>query len=209
MTKPIILFTEGAFGRAVADLVGRRIPVAAVRRLTDAAADFDAAVRGAGFVGVATWRLYDREHDALDRVCRRAGVRWSSTHLMEDALFIGPLVEPARPPCWRCFRARQLAHRVAPEREVTLLDAYARDRDLGPAGFVRPMAWIAAAGLVRHAHASGDAAGDVVRLDVCSGALLDSRVVGIHACPRCRPRTGAAGDRFVDQLVPRVEEILQ
>jgi bacteriocin biosynthesis cyclodehydratase domain-containing protein len=205
---PILLFTEGRFGDAVAAIVRRSLDGAVVHRLSDVCHALADHVQGAPFVAVATWRLYDRACDALDEACRAAGVRWSGCFLLEHALWTGPLVVPDRPSCWRCFRTRHLTHHAAPERELALLEEYERNRDLGPAGFVPAMAWIAAAALVRDARAPDAEAGRVTRIDLCTGAPIDTRVIGVHGCPRCRPSDAPQVDRFVRHLAPQIKELL-
>jgi bacteriocin biosynthesis cyclodehydratase domain-containing protein len=206
--KPALLLTEGRFGDAVAAVVRRTFAGAVVHRLSDVGAPLADLVHGVPFVAVATWRLYDRHCEALDDACRTSRVRWSGSFLLESNLWIGPLVVPGHPPCWRCFRERYLTHHAAPERELALVEEYERNRDLGPAGFVPAMAWIAAAALVRDAQAPETDAGRVTRIDLCTGAPLDTRVLGVHACPRCRPSDAPRVDRFVRHLAPRIKELL-
>jgi bacteriocin biosynthesis cyclodehydratase domain-containing protein len=205
---PTLILTEGRFGDAVAAVVRRSIADAVVHRLSDASHSLADLVHGAPFVAVATWRLYDRHCEALDEHCRVAGVRWSGCFLLEHNLWMGPLVVPGHPLCWQCFRDRHLTHHAAPERELALLEEYERNRELGPAGFVPAMAWIAGAALVRDARAPEADAGRVTRIDLCTGAPLDTRVLGLHACPRCRPSDAPRIDRFVHHLAPRIKELL-
>lgn len=207
MTPPLLL-TEGRFGDAVAEVVRLSIDGLVVHRLTDVSDSIADLVQGAPYVAVATWRLYDRPCEALDEACRRAGVRWSGCFLLQHDLWIGPLVVPGHPPCWRCFRDRYLTHHPAPERELALVEEYERNRDLGPAGFVPAMAWMAGSALVRDMRAPESDAGQLACIDLCTGALTDTRVIGVHACPRCRPSDAPQVDRFVRHLAPRIKEIL-
>ena len=206
----MLILTEGRFGVAVADIITSQAH-ATVRRLTDVIPDRRAEVlSGAAFVAVALWRPYGEECDALDEACWRAGVPWSSAYLTEDQLVCGPLIIPRHGPCYGCFRRRYLTHHRAPERELCVCRAYANDPDLGPEGFVPAMAWIAASGLLSDARAPRTNAGRLRRVDLFTGGMIETGVVGVHHCSRCgRQIKERPGDRFVRQLVPAVQELLQ
>ena len=205
----MLILTEGRFGAAVAEIIRPQVD-ATVRRLTDVVPDQRAEfLSGATFVAVALWRPYDEECDLLDAACWRAGVPWSSAHLTEDKLVCGPLTIPRHGPCYGCFRRRYLTHHRAPERELCVGRAYANDPDLGPDGFVPAMAWIAASGLLSDARAPRTAAGRLRRVDLLTGGMIETRVVGVHRCLRCgRQEKERPGGRFVRQLVPAVQELL-
>lgn len=204
------MLTEGRFGAAVAQII-RPEGDATVRRLTDVVHDRRAEfLSGATFVAVALWRLYDQECDLLDAACWRAGVSWSLAHLTEDKLVCGPLTIPRHGPCYGCFRRRSLTHHGAPERELGVGRAYANNRDLGPEGFVPAIAWLAASGLLSDARAPRTEAGRLRRIDLLTGGMIETGVVGVHHCPRCRRQIRERpGGRFVRQLVPAVQELLQ
>lgn len=206
----MLMLTEGRFGAAVADIVAAQVNTT-VRRLTDVVPHRLADVlSGATFVAVAMWRPYDVECNALDEACWRAGVPWSSAHLTEDKLVCGPLTTPGGGPCFGCFRRRYLTHHRAPERELGVGRAYANDRNLGPEGFVPAMAWMAASALLSDAQAPPAAAGRLRRVDLFTGGMIETRVVGVHHCARCGRRAeGRPGDRFVREIVPAVEALLQ
>jgi bacteriocin biosynthesis cyclodehydratase domain-containing protein len=206
----MLILTEGRFGAAVADIITSQVD-ATVRRLTDIIPDQRAEfLSGEAFVAVALWRPYDEACDALDEASWRGGVPWSCAYLTEDKLVCGPLTIPRYGPCYGCFRRRCLTHSRAPERELRVSGAYAHNRDLGPAGFVPAMAWIAASGLMSDARAPRTAAGRLRRVDLFTGGMIETNVVGIHHCSRCgRQSQERPGDRFVRQLVPAVQELLQ
>jgi bacteriocin biosynthesis cyclodehydratase domain-containing protein len=206
----MLILTEGRFGAAVADILAPQVD-ATVRRLTDVIGSGPLEiVTGATFVVVAMWRPYDLACDALDEACWRAGVPWSSAHLTEDKLVCGPLTIPGSGPCYGCFRRRSLTHHRAPERELGVGRAYANDRDLGPEGFVPAMAWMAAAALLSDAHAPRTAAGRLRLVDLFTGGMIETSVVEVHHCARCGRRIETRpGDRFVREITPAVEALLQ
>jgi bacteriocin biosynthesis cyclodehydratase domain-containing protein len=205
---PLVVFTEGRFGAAVGEIVARRTN-AGVHGLRESRERLADIVAGARFVAVALWRLYERECMELDTACARAGVPWSCAYMMEERLYCGPLMVPGRGPCFSCFRRRYLTHRRSADRELALLQAYARDPEMGPPGFVGPMAWIAASALLADSREVETAAGRLRRLNLCTGGLADTEILPVHGCPTCMPsKPVATGDRFVSRLVPLIEEIL-
>ena len=206
----MLILTEGRFGAAVAEIITPQVD-ATVRRLSDVVSyRLAEALSSATFVAVALWRPYDEECDLLDAACWRAGVPWSSAHLTEDKLVCGPLAIPRHGPCYGCFRRRYLTHHGAPERAQGVGRAYATNPDLGPEGFVPAIAWIAASGLLSDARAPRTAAGRVRLVDLFTGGMVETMVVGVHHCSRCGHRIKEGpGRRFVRQLVPAVQELLQ
>ena len=206
----MLILTEGRFGAAVAKIIKPQVD-AKVRRLTEVVSDRRAEfLSDATFVAVALWRPYDEECDLLDAACWRAGVPWSSAHLTEDKLVCGPLAIPHHGPCYGCFRRRYLTHHRAPERVRCVGRAYASNPDLGPEGFVPAIAWIAASGLLSDARALGTASGRLRLVDLFTGGMVETMVVGVHHCSRCGRRTKEdPGRRFVHRLVPAVQELLQ
>lgn len=204
----MIIFAEGRFGHAVGERLQRQLG-AGVHSLVGLAGEVDRLVAGATFVAVAQSRLFERECDEVDQACRRNGVSWSGVYAMQEMLYCGPLIRPDRGPCFSCFRKRYLTHHEAAEREVALLQAYGSDPHAGPPGFIPPMVSIAASALMSDAQAGSEVGGRLRRIDVCSGGLLETRILAVHGCPRCGRRS--AGDsvaRFTEYLVPAVEEIL-
>ena len=204
----MLILTEGRFGAAVAEIIRPQVN-ATVRRLTDVVSDRCAEfLSGATFVAAALWRPYDEACDLLDAACWRAGVPWSSAHLTEDKLVCGPLAIPGHGPCYGCFRRRYLTHHRAPERALCVGRVYANDPDLGPEGFVPAIAWIAASGLLSDARAPRTAAGRLRLVDLFTGGVVETRVVGVHHCARCgRQIEDRPGGRFVRQMVPALQEL--
>ena len=204
----MIVLTEGPFGDAVGAALARRAPAAiTLGRLTAACDDMLARVATASFVAVATWRPYDVECDRLDEACWRARVPWSAAFLWENRLYCGPAIVPPHGPCYACFRRRALTHQRAPERELAVLRAYRQNRSMGPSGFVTPLVWLAASALQEDA--CSPTVGRLRYLNVITGEMSDTRVVRVHACPRCGGDLGdRPGERFVGRLVPAVQELL-
>jgi len=204
----MITLTDGKFGESVANILKTMTGAPPVPLLV-ALTDIERVVSHAAFVAVASWRRSDRELDAIDEACFSAGVPWCSAWLIEDRLACGPLVIPPGGPCYRCFRRRYLCHHPAPEREIRLQSAYNRDASLGAAGFAPSSAWMAASMLAAAAKGQKENAGEIIEVNLFDGGVLDTRVVPVHGCTRCRTRTEArAGGRFVDHIIPAIEDLL-
>jgi hypothetical protein len=63
--------------------------------------------------------------------------------------------------------------------------------------------------LVAASKATRETAGQVIEVNLFDGGVLDTRVVPVHGCMRCRPRTETrAGGRFVDHIIPAIEDLL-
>lgn len=204
----MLTLTEGQFGAAVADAL-QTMTHCDRSSLHDAAHGPSQTLANRDFVAVASWRRNDRDLDKVDEACFAVGVRWCPVYLSEDRLVCGPLIIPSSGPCFSCFRRRYLCHHPAPERELCLQRAYDRDQSLGPPGFVAPMAHIAASLLLMSAQSGEDARGKLLEINLFDAGLLETQVIAVHNCPRCRRRVEAqTGDRFVNRLKPSVERIL-
>lgn len=204
----MITLTEGKFGEAVGNIIEAQTG-APQMPLRVALGEIARVVSQKNFVAVTSWRRADRELDELDEACFAAGVPWCSAYPIEDRLACGPLVIPGTGPCYRCFRRRYLCHHPAPEREISLQRAYARDATLGSPGFAAPVAWMAASMLLAAADVDRNKAGQLLEVSLFDFRLLDTRVVAVHNCSRCNPRIQTrTGDRFVDRLIPSVEDLL-
>jgi hypothetical protein len=81
---------------------------------------------------------------------------------------------------------------------------------LGPTGFIAPMAWIAGAMLVAFAAMDPSEAGRLIEVNLFDAEFLDTRVIAVHNCTRCRSRVPTRnGDRFVNRLAPAVDDLLR
>jgi bacteriocin biosynthesis cyclodehydratase domain-containing protein len=196
----LTLFSEGAFGAAVAEHITNIVSAVRVLPLVASAESFEALVRGADFVGIALWRRYPNEADRLDAACAREGIPWSSVVLEGTHIQCGPLVTPGQGPCYACYRKRWLTHLPFPEREQTLDATYAKDPGLGIRGFTPSSVRIAAAALLLDGEEFERAQGRLRQIDLIHCSMEESRVVRVHGCPRCSRQT-APGERYVSKLV--------
>jgi bacteriocin biosynthesis cyclodehydratase domain-containing protein len=204
----MIVLTAGTFGQAVAQRIQAERPIATMALPSDEA-DLAPIVERHDFIALALWRPYVSTCRTLDDLCFRAGCRWSMAEVSDTRLSCGPLMWPGQGPCYHCYHKRWSSHHPAPDRELALSHAYANDPTLGPAGFIPPMVEIAAAALMQDAEAPPAAAGRLRVVDILTAAVLETEVIGVHRCPRCRPaRDDVPGQRFTDRLAPALEALL-
>ncbi|MDP5210779.1 TOMM precursor leader peptide-binding protein [Microbulbifer sp. 2205BS26-8] len=204
----MIVLTAGQFGIRVGQRLAQLCDAEAVP-LPQEREHLELLIQRADFVAVATWRPYVQSCTLIDDLCFRFGVRWSLAEIHAQRLTCGPLVNPGNGACYQCYRKRWLTHHKSPEREQVLNEAYERDSALGPTGSIGPLVEVAAQALADDAVAADGEAGRLRLVDVLSGAVLKSGVMGIHECPRCRPAKPArTGERFVQHMVPEIERML-
>jgi len=209
--KPLLILSAGAFGQAVAQCAAERLQARGqathLAPLPATQAEVAALVAQAGALALATWRPYPEQARWIDDACHAHGVAWSQVELHGTRLSCGPVVVPGQGPCHHCFQRRWASHHPAPERELVLQRAYARDPAMGLQGFIEPLVQIGASALLEDL--DGRPAGRLRLLDVLTGAVQETAVLGVHACPRCGLRhEGPAGTRFVHHLAPAIEELL-
>lgn len=204
------ILTAGRFGQAVASQLAAEFQAIEVHPLVEARGRVNEVVNGAEFVAVAAWRPYPDICLELDEACHERGIRWSMAEIHGETLTCGPLIVPGQGPCYHCYRRRYLSHHHAPDRERVIEDAYQRDDDLGPAGFVQPMVAIATGSIAAHARATDAGAGQMARVDIITASVLETEVIAVHECPRCRGgASDDTGSRFVDHLIPQVEGLMR
>jgi len=204
----ILILTGGEFGAAVSRRIAgkREVTVCELAAPPECIAPL---VEQHEFVAVATWRPYMEICRSLDTVCHRLQRPWSLVEISGSALVCGPSIVPGSGAgCYHCFNARIDAHRRDGDRLRALRNAYANDPELGPAGYTPAMVAIAAASLLEDA-ASPATAGRFRQLDVLTGAVLESRVIALNDCPRCRPLPEGHDPtrRFVVSLLPELERL--
>jgi bacteriocin biosynthesis cyclodehydratase domain-containing protein len=207
----MLILTAGDFGRDVGQLLARTAG-AQVHDLLEALPRLDELAAGHAFIGVATWRPYEAACEQIDDWCHANGVRWSLAQLAGASVALGPLVVPGQKggACFHCAQARRRTHRKGADRERVLEAAYARDDALGIPGHPRAQVLTAAEALREDAGAPAREAGRTRGVDSLTAAVLESSVVALHDCPRCRPLPAGhdATRRGVEVMVPVLEGIL-
>lgn len=207
----MIIFTAGDFGQAVADRISvlrSEFKVFPLTVVTDTDA-FEKIIKDAAFVAVATWRPYLKELMLIDQYAFDHKFSWSLAEIHGQRLMCGPLVIPGAGACYSCFRQRLLTQHKSPDRERVLESYYRSSPQAGPFGHVNALVEIATQAILEDASLGADDAGRFRAIDVLSGAVLESRVIGVHECPRCRPKDYTeVGGRFTQHLIPEIERIM-
>ncbi len=207
----MLILTAGEFGRDVGQLLARTSG-AEVHDLMSALPDVDRVAAGHDFIGVALWRPYDEACRQVDDWAHAHGVRWSLAQLSGSAITLGPLVVPGQRggACYHCAQARRRTHRKGADRERVIEAAYAGDDSLGIGGYLRAQVLIAAESLREDAAAPASEAGRIRSVDALTAAVLESGVVALHDCPRCRPVPADydATRRGIEVMVPALEGVL-
>ena len=204
-----LLLTAGAFGAAVAEKISLTDQVT-VESLLDFSDQLPNVITDYDYIAVVSWRPYINLYQKIDELCFEHNIRWSVTDLSGQLLRCGPLVIPGHGACYHCFYQRISCHRTAVERE-NVVEAYLeRDPTLGVEGFVQPMVNIAATALLENGRADQAQASSFRFIDVLASSVRISKVIGIHNCSRCRPKPEGFDqkDRFIESMVPTLEEIL-
>lgn len=199
----LLLLTAGAFGDAVSQRLATRLAVTAID-LRDAVPRLDEWVPAHDAVGVATFRPYVDLCREVDTACHRHGIPWTVAEIGGTTLSCGPHIVPGSGAgCYHCFTARIDAHRRDGEWTRVIRQAYADDYALGPFGHTPGMVALAAAAIEGDL-TGGRAAGTFRSVDVIAGNVLESQVIALHGCPRCRPRVADTDPtrRFVSALIP-------
>jgi bacteriocin biosynthesis cyclodehydratase domain-containing protein len=171
----------GDFGREVVRLLAEQFPAAGAP-----AAKIVAAWR-------PDWQLFEAE----DEAAFRRGYSWLPVVLEHPHIRVGPLIVPGASGCHRCYQARRVQHDEHPELTQAIDAAYARDQELGPAGYLPHHVRLAAAIARRHAAGTGQS-GRVTVVNILTGRFSTHSLVPCHNCPRCAAslRDGAGQDLF-------------
>jgi len=204
----MLILTAGHFGRAVGQHLAAHHG-ARCADLAQACAQLPALLDGEDFVGVALWRPYPQLCREVDQACFARGVRWSMVESQGETLTCGPLVVPGQGACHHCYQRRTASFLRAPEREQALRAHFDAQPECGVPGYPQALVMIGAAALLEDA-AAGAPAARVRSVDVLTSSVRESEVIGIHRCPRCRPRDAGFDptSRAAGALQPALEELL-
>lgn len=203
----VLALYAGDFGEAVAARIVSACNAITVP-LTASYDVLESAIASCDYVAVATWRPYIDQCRWLDDICHRHGRRWSMVEVVETALECGPLVLPgAGTGCYHCYLARTDAPRREGDRRRVLRQAYARDPQLGPHGHTPPMVAIGAASLLHDW--TSTTPGRFRHIDVLNGSVMESELIPLHECPRCRPQAMGYQPtrRYVDSMLDELNRL--
>lgn len=200
MTEPtnpaVLVGGVGEFGQRVAGFLSDWLPEAAEYKVGDG---LDAAFSAASSaVVLALWRPEPDLCEQADELSFSHQIAWLPVIMEHPVIRIGPLVDPAAGPCFRCYSRRRAQHDRQPWITVTLHASYRRDQDWGPAGYLPHQARMASAAALKTLadHSDAQTAGEVATIGLVAGGLTVSPVIACHNCDRCTPaQVGAAQPR--------------
>ncbi|MEU2158860.1 TOMM precursor leader peptide-binding protein [Streptomyces sp. NPDC019396] len=190
MTKVHVL-AVGEFGTAVADRLHREHSDLAISSYRTGSMEVSAGWPDADLRILASWRETPKLAETLDARSADWGTPWFPVVAEHPRLRVGPLVVPGAGACYRCFLKRRAQHERDAAHTAALHAHYDAAPDSGPGGFLPhhvDMAAGMALDLLRRVE-SGDGerfAGTVRHWQVLEQHLSGGRVVGVHACDRCR-----------------------
>jgi bacteriocin biosynthesis cyclodehydratase domain-containing protein len=124
----------------------------------------------------------------LDGVSHQSGRPCFPVVLDSTALRLGPVVVPGKGGCWRCWILRSAQQADWSEERSALHEYYSSNAATGPRGYLEPFAMIAASQIAQTLRAlatSSEAAGYIWQMDLLTGRISTSTLVGIHNCPQC------------------------
>jgi bacteriocin biosynthesis cyclodehydratase domain-containing protein len=187
MSTHIKVLADGSFGRAV----GQRMGGAGALR-----AFLDAPEAGWDFIAVALTHKRIDAMRALSDWCHANGTPWAVAFMADSYLYCGPVFAPRQRDgmaCFDCFYKRDLSH-LGPareiEREAAIDDHFNRHAESEVAGFSAGAVGMAAA-FLKGAAAGAHGGGKLRRINLLSGEVEDTEVLGIHHCARCAPARDA------------------
>lgn len=205
-----LVLTAGDFGAAVGQKLIQTLD-ATVMPLLEVGDQLAELVTQYDYIAVASWRPYVKLYRQIDTQCFAHDTRWSVSDMSGQVLRCGPLVIPQQGACYHCFYSRVSSHHTAVERESIVEGNLERQDTLGLAGFIQPLVEIAAAALTEDATAPVEQASHFRFVDMLASSVRKSEVIGIHNCPRCRPKAEGFDQsrRFIDGMLPVLGEILE
>lgn len=205
-----LVLTAGDFGAAVGEKLAQSLD-ATVMSLLAVKDQLDELVAQYDYIAVASWRPYKKLYSQIDTLCFEHNTRWSVADMSGQVLRCGPLVIPGQGACYQCFYSRDACHHTSAQRSSIVEGNLERREEMGLAGFIQPLVNIAASSLTEDAAAPDKQASRFRFVDMLASSVRESQVIGIHNCPRCRPKADDFDQsrRFIDGMLPVLGEILE
>ncbi|MFJ5968299.1 TOMM precursor leader peptide-binding protein [Streptomyces sp. NPDC093060] len=194
----------GEFGTAVAERLRRDHHDLEISSYQAGPLELSASWPDADLRILASWRETPRLAEVLDARSADWNAPWFPVLAEHPRLRVGPLVVPGAGACYRCYRKRRAQHERDGAHVTTLHAHYDATPESGPGGFLPHHADMAAGmalDMLRRVEAGeGERlAGTVRHWHLLEQHLSDARVVGVHACDRCRrSKEGTAEPTWAD-----------
>lgn len=212
MTKVHVL-AVGGFGAAVADRLRRERHDLEISTDRAGSPELSASWPDADLRILASWRETPRLAELLDARSADWGTPWFPVLAEHPRLRVGPVVVPGAGACYRCFRKRRAQHERDAAHVATLHAHYDASPESGPDGFL-PHHVDMAAGMALDVLRRFDAgegklfAGTVRHWHLLEQHLSGGRVVGVHACDRCRRPLAVPADSTWAELARDLTPLL-
>jgi bacteriocin biosynthesis cyclodehydratase domain-containing protein len=187
-TLPVQLLAVGSFGRAVAAYLKTFCADLYETSVDDDVIPLPETWPAARLTVLTAWRPVPSLCELLDDVCHRWNRPFVPLILDSTILRLGPIVMPGQEGCWGCWTRRYNQHITWPEERSALLQYYASHPDSGPKGFLEPFAMMGASQLrqtIEALDSSTARPGHVWQIDMLTGNITTSTVVGLQGCTRC------------------------
>lgn len=184
----IQVLTLGRFADAVYAYLQELCPGVAQTRLDDMNLPGELVELGGRIWIVVAWRPVPSICSELNERSHVTGRPFVPVIVDNTALQLGPVVLPKQGACWECWVRRSNQHSPLPAAREELFKYYDTHAQAGPAGYLEPLAMIAAArtAAIVEAIDSGSARGGYIwQMDMITRVVTTSTAVGVHGCNQC------------------------
>src|SRR5215471_13949202 len=187
-TMPVHLLSVGAVGRAVARYLKTFRSDVVETTVSNHTVPIPELWPASRLTVIAGWR----PTPTLCELVEELSYQWQRPFVplfqASTVLRVGPVVIPGHGPCWTCWTQRCRQHAEWPEADALIFEHYAQQSEAGPSGFLEPFAMMGAervSCVIDQLSTSNAVGGNIWQIDILTRDITVSRVVGLHACPRC------------------------
>ncbi len=137
---------------------------------------------------IVAWRPVPQLCELVSVISHDRAVPFIPLILDSGVLRLGPIIIPESSACWKCWIMRSRQHSPNPQERSALLTFYDANPEAGPAGYLEPLAMLAAAQIKRafqlclHPDQVG---GDIWEINLFSSQVRTGRLLGVDGCPVC------------------------
>jgi bacteriocin biosynthesis cyclodehydratase domain-containing protein len=202
LQEPIHIISVGAFGEAVAAALKELLPDVVQTGVDGQNQSYPASWPLARVNIVASWRPVP----ALQRLLDRVSFAWKRPFIVAvidgPSLRVGPIIVPGSGACYGCYEKRFLQHSARQEVYRELQAHYDRHPESGAQGYLPSLVHIAALQLAQNIlrldQEPASVAGQIWHMNTLTRSTSTTRVVGVHACPRCGLKRDEATLSYLD-----------
>jgi bacteriocin biosynthesis cyclodehydratase domain-containing protein len=186
--NPVHVLSVGPFGQAVVrhlDSLGTDLIH------TDIACNLlplPSAWPAARIVALVSWRPVSDLCELLNEFSHDSRIPFVPVVQDLTAIRVGPIIVPGSGPCWHCWTTRCRQHSGWTKERMSLSQHYSSHPQDGPRGYLEGFAAMAANRLtdaISVLDAKAATPGSVWQIDILTGEITTSRVIGVHDCRWC------------------------